>query len=63
MNNNRKTANPSKKNRTKNNNPATEMASRIAIGVIAILIYITLCAVTGATVYAIHGWKGPGSGW
>jgi hypothetical protein len=58
--NNRNTANP-KRNRTKNN-PATEMASRIAIGVIAILIYITLCAVTGATVYAIHGWKGPGSG-
>lgn len=38
------------------------MAGRIAIGVIAILIYITLCAVTGATVYAIYGWKGPGSG-
>ena len=43
-------------------NSATKTASRIAIVVIAILIYVALCAATGATVYAIYGWKGQGSG-
>nr|CAH0106370.1 unnamed protein product [Daphnia galeata] len=52
----------SKKVSSKSKNPATKMASRVAIVVSAILIYVILCSITGSTIYAIYGWKGPGSG-
>ena len=52
----------SKKVSSSRNNPATKRASRVAIVVSAILIYVILCSITGSTIYAIYGWKGPGSG-
>ncbi|KAK4010496.1 hypothetical protein OUZ56_019639 [Daphnia magna] len=39
----------------KKTSPATQLASRITIALIAVLIYIVLMAVTGSAVYAIHG--------
>ena len=58
MNNQQK----NKKVGSSSNNPATKRASRVAIVVSAILIYVILCSITGSTIYAIYGWKGPGSG-
>ena len=57
--------NPQQKNKkvgSSSNNPATKRASRVAIVVSAILIYVILYSITGSTIYAIYGWKGPGSG-